>query len=211
MKQALRHGVATTAMFVGSAFVLGFIILMNEYSKPPEKQESEATVSFEVEKKKPPPRRERPKPKPKHVERSMPKRAPVPELSSSISDVALEIPGFDGSELGELSEQVLGQTSKKMVMDEGSVDEPPKPVTRVAPDEYPPKARKNGISGFVTMNLLIGTGGEVERVKVLDAKPPGVFEEVAVATIRRWRFQPAVYQSEHVRVWAKQTMRFQLN
>ena len=210
MKPWLRHTVAFSAMLLGSALVLGFIVLMNEYSQPPPKEEKTSSVSFEVKKKKPPKRQRRP-PKRKRVQHSAPKRAPVPNLSSAISDVAIDMPGFDGSQLGQLSDQVLGQTSKKMVMDESSGDEPPRPVSRVAPDEYPPKARKAGISGFVTMNLLIGTSGDVERVKVLDAQPVGIFEEVAIATIRRWRFQPAIYQTEHVRVWAKQTMRFRLN
>jgi protein TonB len=212
MKRWLRHLVAAGSMLLGSALVLGFIVLMNEYTNPPPKQEKDATANFNVEKrKKKPPKRPKPKPKPRRTRTDAPKRAPAPNLSSSISDVAIDMPGFDGSQLGALSEEILGQTSKKMVMDENSVDEPPKPVSRVAPDEYPPKARKAGISGFVTMNLLIGTSGEVERVKVLDAKPVGVFEDVAVATIRRWRFEPAIYQTEHVRVWAKQTMRFRLN
>lgn len=199
-------------MLLGGALVLGFIVLMNEYSSPPPKQDRSSTAEFHVDKqKKKPPKRPKPRPRPRRARTDTPKRAPVPNLSSDISDVAIDMPGFDGSQLGALSEEILGQTSRKMVMDEGSVDEPPKPVSRVAPDEYPPKARKAGISGFVTMNLLIGTSGEVERVKVLDAKPVGVFEDVAVATIRRWRFEPAVYQAEHVRVWAKQTMRFRLN
>ncbi|MGD8860990.1 MAG: energy transducer TonB [Myxococcales bacterium] len=212
MSRWARHLLASTTMLLGSAMVFGFIVLMNEYSTPPPKEEQKASTAFKVEKKKkPPPRRKKPKPKPRRAQRNAPKRAPTPNLSSAISDVAIDIPGFDGSQLGNLSDQVLGQTSKKMVMDENSVDEPPRPVNRVAPDEYPPKARKAGISGYVTMNLLIGTSGDVERVKVLDSEPVGIFEDVAVATIRRWRFQPAVYQAEHVRVWAKQTIRFKLN
>lgn len=207
-----RHAIAFAGMLMGSVGVFGFVLLMNAYTKPPQAEDKTEAVAFRVEKRpKPKKRRERQKPRPKRPQRSAPRSAPTPNLSSAISNVALDLPGFDSSQLGQISDKVIGQTSKNVVMDENSVDTPPKPVSRVAPSEYPAKARKQGITGYVTMNLLIGESGEVERVKVLDAKPPGVFEEVAVSTIRQWRFAPAEYQAEHVKVWAKQTMRFELN
>lgn len=207
-----RHLAAATGMLVGSSVVFVFVLVMNSYTSPPPREEREAAAAFQVEKKKKPKaKRKRPKSKRRRAQRSAPQHAPAPKLSSAISGVSIDLPGFDSSQLGAISEDVLGKTSKKMVMDENSVDHPPKAVSRVAPSEYPKKARKQGITGYVTMNLLIGLSGEVERIKVLDAEPQGVFEEVAVSTIRKWRFAPAEYQAEHVKAWARQTMRFELN
>jgi protein TonB len=45
---------------------------------------------------------------------------------------------------------------------------------------------------------------------VLEASPPGVFDDVAVAGVQTWRFEPAQYRGEAVRVWATQRVRFDL-
>lgn len=198
-------------MVVGSSAVFTFVLFMNQHTRPPPKEEKLSTSAFEVKKeKKPKQKKRRARPKPRRAQRSSAKSAPRPALSSSISSVAIAMPGFDSSDLGELSDSVVGANAKDVVMDEGSVDKPPKAVSKVAPG-FPDKARKRGITGYVTMNLLIGASGEVERVRVLEASPVGVFEEDAVASIRKWRFAPAEYKAEHVKVWAKQTLRFELN
>lgn len=211
MGRLQRHLLAGFAMLLGSATVFLFLILMNSYTTPPTAREKQTPTAFEV--RKPPKRkrlRPRPKPKPKKSTQTKAPAAPIPDLAGGLASVTLEMPGFDTANLGAGAEDLLGASQKDMVMDERSVDDPPKAVARVAPSEYPPAARKNGITGFVKMNLLIGVSGEVERVKVLEAEPAGVFDEVAVGTIRQWKFQPAVYQAEHVRVWATQTIRFEL-
>lgn len=207
-----RHLMAALAMLVGSSAVFGFLMAMNAYSTPPPPPEKKAAAEFKVEKKKEKKKKKnRPKPKPKRTARASAPRPSAPNIGSGMSSVDISMPGFDmGTATGD-TQALLGDVKKNVVMDENSVDEPPKAITRVAPDQYPQKAREKGIEGFVKMNLLIGETGDVERVKVLQAEPPGVFDDVALATIRRWRFEPAVYQAQHVRVWATQTMRFQLN
>jgi protein TonB len=111
--------------------------------------------------------------------------------------------------MGGVSDKVLGDT-RDVVMTGESVDVPPKP-TRRAEMQYPPQARQEGITGYVTVNLLIDAQGRVQRVKVLDAEPAGVFEEVAKQALRQWRFDPAQYQGEAVKVWAKQQIQFDLS
>jgi protein TonB len=51
----------------------------------------------------------------------------------------------------------------------------------------------------------------VEKVKVLESQPAGVFDEVAVSGVQTWKFEPASYKGENVRVWAKQRVRFDLS
>ena len=62
----------------------------------------------------------------------------------------------------------------------------------------------------MTLRVLIGKSGRVEKVKVVDASPDGVFDEAAVSAVRTWQFEPALYRGEKVRVWAKQVVRFNL-
>jgi len=68
-------------------------------------------------------------------------------------------------------------------MSEDSVDVAPSPSERSAM-EYPKKARKMGVSGYVLMNLLINKNGNVEKVKVLESQPAEVFDDVAVAGVK---------------------------
>jgi protein TonB len=50
----------------------------------------------------------------------------------------------------------------------------------------------------------------VEKVKVLESSPPGVFDDVAAQGVQGWKFEPASYKGEAVRVWATQKVRFDL-
>lgn len=206
-----RHMLSAVTMAAGSAVVFAFLVVMNSFSTPPPKVEKQASANFEVQKQ--PKKKKKPKPRkarPQKAAKPRPTAAPTPVLAGGLASVSLDLPGFDPGNLGEGADDLLGNSNKEMVMDEKSVDEPPRAISRVAPSQYPEAARKQGITGYVKMNLLIGTSGEVERVKVLEASPAGVFDQVALETIRRWRFEPAVYQAEHVRVWATQTIRFEL-
>jgi protein TonB len=60
------------------------------------------------------------------------------------------------------------------------------------------------------MSVFVNENGSVDQVKVLDATPRGVFEQVAEEAIRGWEFQPGVYQGESVAGWITQTFRFEL-
>jgi periplasmic protein TonB len=46
---------------------------------------------------------------------------------------------------------------------------------------------------------------------VLESQPAGVFDAAAVAGVQQWRFEPASYRGENVRVWARQRVRFDLS
>ena len=91
-----------------------------------------------------------------------------------------------------------------------SVDVKPKPTQRSAM-EYPKAARKSGVTGYVLMNLLISKDGSVELAKVIASSPAGVFDQAALRGVRSWRFAPAKYKGNPVKVWAKQKVRFDFN
>lgn len=65
------------------------------------------------------------------------------------------------------------------------------PVVRVQPI-YPQHARRRGIEGWVVVQFDVDESGKVVNVKVLDAKPKGVFDSAAKQTIRRWKYKPKI-------------------
>lgn len=211
MKDLAPHGVAFATMLAGSAMVFGLLLVMNGGSDGPEEQESRREVAFEVAPApKPPKKEERPKPPPRKA-KPQPTTAPppMPDLASSLASVSLGRPAVDVGAMGGAVDQRLLGDVKASVMTEDAVDAQPRPVRRSAAP-YPPRARAQGITGQVTLNLLIDERGAVQQVKVLEASPPGTFEEAAREAVRSWTFEPATYQGEPVKVWARQTVRFDL-
>jgi protein TonB len=90
------------------------------------------------------------------------------------------------------------------------VDQVPR-ATYQAPMTYPPRARAGGVEGHVVISLLIGVTGEIEQVRIVESHPEGVFDEAAMQGINQWRFEPATYQGQAVRAWARQRVRFDLS
>ena len=112
-------------------------------------------------------------------------------------------------DLSTAGDDLLGQ-AKDVVMTSESVDEPPK-VTRAAQLQYPQQARSQGVEGYVLLSILVGADGEVERVKVLEVKPGGVFEQTAVQGVRNWEFSPGTYKGQSVKSWVRQRISFNLS
>ena len=83
------------------------------------------------------------------------------------------------------------------------------PLVRVNP-RYPPRARRAGIEGWVTVQFTIERDGRVVEPEVLESRPAGVFDRQVLSAIQRWRFSPKVENGETVARVATQTIRFQL-
>lgn len=195
-------------MLVGSIGVIGTLLMINRLAEGPDAVDTESRTEFNVEK------RSEPEPQ-RIVKREPPQRpeprtdqAPMVNLDSSLSGVDFGIPGLDASDLDGLGEKLLGDTDNVVMTDE-SVDSPPRP-TYQAPVNYPPRARSEGLQGYVVLSVLISAAGEIEKVQVLEAEPAGVFEDSAVRGVQNWRFEPAQYQGRNVKVWARQRIRFDL-
>jgi len=171
-------------------------------------------TNFDVEKKKQIQKRE-PEPEPERQRRraseNLPSVEPV-DLGGSLSDGGLSfgVPQFDEAEFAELEDDNLLGGGNSGPMDQSSVDTPPRVIKR-SPIVYPELARKQGISGFVRMNVLINDNGSVEDVKVVESEPEEIFDLMAESTVRQWRFEPATYNGKKVEVWAMQKIVFKLN
>ncbi|EFK08033.1 TonB-dependent receptor [delta proteobacterium NaphS2] len=92
-------------------------------------------------------------------------------------------------------------------MDE--VDQKPAGIGVLKPP-YPFSARRKGIEGYVTVRFLVDKTGKAREVKILDAKPPGIFDRAVHKTVPRWRFKPGKKGGKSVDTWVKITIRFEL-
>ncbi len=67
---------------------------------------------------------------------------------------------------------------------------------------YPPRAESSGIEGNVELEFSVTPQGTVADVRVVRAKPAGIFEAAARAAISEWRFVPPVAQGRHTQNFA---------
>ncbi len=200
------------SMVLGTILVLGTVVLINRFSTipPPSLADLSGQVKFERKKK---PEQKQPlpepvkKPKPRHTPHQPP--PPLKGLDTSLSGIDVGIPGFSVNDLDALDGGALNGPGG-MVMTEDTVDHPPKP-TYQASVVYPPRARAQGIEGYVDFSVLIGVTGQIEQIEILESSPKGVFDEAAMQGIQQWRFEPAMYKDQAVRAWAKQRIRFDLS
>ncbi len=92
---------------------------------------------------------------------------------------------------------------------EGDVDQAPMPLSCIKPF-YPYRARRMGITGKVIVKFLVDEKGEVKKIKIVDAKPKGVFERAVLSAVRHWRFLPAKEGGKTVACWVIKPIEFQL-
>jgi TonB family protein len=80
--------------------------------------------------------------------------------------------------------------------------------TRYAPPEYPEAARSRGSQGFVDIIFTVRTDGSVGDVTVAGAEPAGIFEQAAMASVRKWRYQPVIRDGKPVEQRARVRISF---
>ena len=76
--------------------------------------------------------------------------------------------------------------------------------------QYPAKAEKSGVEGWVELDFTVTDTGVVQDVAVNAAKPPGVFEAAATAALLQWRYKPLVRDAKAVATRARIRIRFAL-
>ena len=136
------------------------------------------------------------------VERERPPPAPeVPRMAFSSgsveSNVATLTPTVDA-----------GSAMSKMSLSAGS-DRDTIPLVRVPPD-YPQRALSRGLEGWVQVQFTItGTGSVKDAVVVKSSSK--IFEEAALKSIARWRYNPKIEGGVAVdRVGVQTIIRFTL-
>lgn len=195
-------------------YIIFIIVIGLNESDVTDKLINDRVANFEVEKraqiKKPEPKKE-PERKETRQQDRLPSIKPSDIDTSMLGEgLSFGTPQFDEANFDEFMGDDLLGAKDSSVMDKSSVDTPPRIVKR-SPIVYPELARKQGVSGYVSMNVLIDENGNVEDVEIIDSKPAEIFDLMADSTIRRWVFEPATYNGKRVKVWALQKIVFELN
>lgn len=94
-------------------------------------------------------------------------------------------------------------------MNLAAVDVKPRIMRQVEP-AYPADARRHGIEGRVVARLLVTADGGVNKISIVSAKPPQIFEQAVIAALEKWRFHPARYKGREVPTWVMLPIRFNL-
>jgi len=195
-------------MALGALIVFTSVLMLNRYVDKTDEDDNASQVNFSVQKTAQPKQQKVVK---KMVKKTQPKakNAPPPpaNLSSIIGGVDMGL-GFSLDGMG-LGDGILGDM-ENVAMSSDTVDVLPQTKSRPML-EYPRRARAKGITGFVKFNLLINPRGLVEKIKILESVPAGVFDQVALNNMRGWKFDAAQYQGKPVKGWFEQTIRFDLN
>jgi protein TonB len=89
------------------------------------------------------------------------------------------------------------------------VDTPPQPAEEIHAD-YPPEVRREEIEGVVLLSVMVLPSGEVGEVKVLKSLDRRL-DELAVRTLKRSHWKPAVVKGERVSTEIKYNFRFELS
>ncbi|MDJ0849257.1 MAG: energy transducer TonB [Myxococcota bacterium] len=117
-----------------------------------------------------------------------------------------------GEAVGEIVPMVdTGMELEKATsLSAGGADSDVVPLVRVDP-EYPPRARQQGLEGWVDLEFTISPVGTVQDARVIRSQPTFVFDRAALKAVRRWRYNPKVENGVAVaRAGVKVRLRFEL-
>lgn len=71
------------------------------------------------------------------------------------------------------------------------------PLVMIAP-QYPVKARRQGIEGYVQLKFDVTPEGSVQNVKVVKAKPRRVFDQAAIRALLKSKYKPKFIEGKPV-------------
>ncbi len=84
------------------------------------------------------------------------------------------------------------------------------PIVVIRP-MYPRDAAMQGVEGWVKIEFIITAIGTVKSAKVVDAKPPRIFNREALRAILKWKFKPRIINGVAVDRPASQIIDFNLD
>ncbi|OGP61437.1 MAG: hypothetical protein A2V65_08130 [Deltaproteobacteria bacterium RBG_13_49_15] len=78
------------------------------------------------------------------------------------------------------------------------------------PPEYPGIAKKRGLEGTVILDVFVEITGEVRELSVYQPSGHPVLDRAALASVRRWLFEPGMKGDKPVAMWVRVPIRFRL-
>lgn len=77
---------------------------------------------------------------------------------------------------------------------------------------YPPQAVREGLTGVVELEILVGVDGRPQEVKVVRSSGHRLLDQAAVRVVRSsWIFQPALHEGQPVQALGRVPIEFKLN
>jgi len=132
---------------------------------------------------------------------------PGPLLAAGLAGLDFGLGGAADLALADATAALVDDMS--VVLEEGQVQNAPRPRTRVAP-EFPARARAQGVTGSVTLFFVVDVDGSVQDVYVVESIPEDVFDQAAIDAVRQWEFEPGLHEGMPVAVRVRQTLTFSL-
>jgi protein TonB len=139
-----------------------------------------------------------------------PKKPPVPqeavaENNAAVKQLAIKMPQIT-PDLSLANKNLLGDAQIGMGFGDGDVI----PLVRM-PAQYPSKAKRRNIEGFVKARLEINAEGTVDSVEIIDSNPKGIFERSAIRALYKYKFKPKMVDGKPQPQTATQTLEFNLD
>jgi len=123
---------------------------------------------------------------------------PLPELKEPETTAALPAPIAVEPEKRSPDARSASQSPSPLDLYLQVVDTPAEPVNDVLL-RYPWMEYRQRISGVVRITLLIDEHGRLDSATVIDATPPGHFEQAAMEAVRSLQFTPAIKAGRKVK------------
>ena len=181
MDRTLRLGVtALLGMITAFALFWGMQALVSVTGELQERGKKLAIDFVRLRKDTAPQTKEREKPK-----RQKPEQQPAPPQMNMAQNIA---PSEAVGEIQPIVDTAMELESATDIAT-ASNDRGITPLVRVEP-EYPPRAKQQGVEGYVDVEFTISPAGTVQNPVVIGSKPAYIFDRATLRAVRRWRYNP---------------------
>lgn len=171
------------------------------------KHEDEVVTRKRVLPEKPMPQKKPPPPKMK-VAKSNPVKTAMPNIDMPNLDVPDISPRIDGALVGGL--QMSAEAGSGSDDGSGGISTDLVPIFRIPP-QYPMRAAKRRIEGWVRVEFTIDAQGGVVDPEVVESYPNSMFNRSALAAVSKWKFKPKIIDGVAVEQRAVQLLEFKLS
>ena len=134
--------------------------------------------------------KDREKPEPPEPEKEPPK-PDTPQQSQQQADMS-----SGGLNIGDVAMDTNLEVDAGI---SGGGDSEYLPIVKVQPN-YPQRALRRGIEGYVVVEFTVNKQGGVENPRVVEADPEGVFNQAAMDAARKFKYRPKTVGGEPVEV-----------
>jgi protein TonB len=139
-----------------------------------------------------------------------PKKPPMPpeqaaQKNTPMKQIAMRMPSIR-PDLSLANRSLLGDAQIGMGFGDGDVI----PLVRM-PAQYPSKAKRRNIEGFVKARLQVNIQGTVDAVEIIDSKPRGIFERSAIRALYKYKFKPQIVDGKPQPQSVTQTLEYTLD